>query len=724
MSLSLEINSSQLYVITPTASCAVFKPQDQDPLTPTTKSSLFTSGRSSIFTTLSSQQRGHFKRRKPKGYREKAFIPSFSRGSSIQFALYPIFFAVNGQFKTWKPPPVLLVSYLHQTRPGLALSSRQPRDIPIYEMGSFPIEPPIGNLQGWKRILRVFSGSDQIKPRGFNLEEIATATYPSTQTLYLTSPLLSQIHQITQTTWILEGFIPCTQPSFPKNSLSSVAAAMEITRMNEQAGKGHLVLNFLPEGAGERGEENSVLIGKWLTDNNISVGKACNAAQNKWGSYGEVTIRREAKNLFIYTFPSVAGRDAVWDSRPWSLSNTLLALLKWDGETKPIEAEFPSITLWIQFHDLPEVLRDEKSIQTVAEFVFPKFHRVDSSRLEAHGWMKFFRVLVEVDLQEPVPIGFEYPLGKKSVWVSINYERVTDLCYFCGKIGHQMYACQTREECRTKGLSTEPSGIYSAALKAGYQSPAATPPASFSHKIRGECSGGPVRLSPDHLGSAAPTALLTAAGEHTPEGQQNFGGDLSLGQRSITDTDIFPHSLSAFQKKACSPRRLEEDLEEVAAAVQFSLDLNVGSGPRGETQVGQGSLGGLPFSNTTGPVGGMGQFYSNLSPLSEQVGQQLSIVQEAQLNYERALGRAEKKRKPVWLLDLEKSPQAEFSPPELTKPLIFNPGLESLPLGDQRRRIGIKKRMLTDFSSELQKTGEHGSSSQASVERLKPPNEE
>ncbi|CAL1405698.1 unnamed protein product [Linum trigynum] len=473
---------------------------------------------------------------------------------------------------------------------------------------------------------------------------------------------------------------------------------MEINPRDNRAGKGHLVLNIQPQENGGRGSENKVLITKWLTENNISPGKARNATQAKWRTHGEITIKREAKNLFVCTFPTVAGRDAVWNSRPWSLSNCLIAIQKWDEETKPEEVEFPTVTLWAQIHDLPQVLKEENSIQNVAEFLFPKLHRVDRSSLEATGWMRFTRVLIEVDLQEPVLIGFEYPLGRKAVWVSLKYERFTDLCYFCGKIGHLFHSCQTREECREKGYNTEPSGIYRAALKAGYESPAATPPASFRRKTQGQIDREERHLekgnpsSQDGLGNTTPTALITGAGESSTPISQTMGDNLFLGQRSITDTDIFPHSSPSLQQKLCSPRRLEDDLEEVAAAVQYSLDLNVGAKYRGDIPLQLKKGTGLICLGSEKEMGLVVQTHNFGSPhyiMEEQ--QPLSIVEEAQLNYERELGRAEKKRKQEWLLNLSGGPSGEFVHTNLSKPFLFSPGSEGNTAGDKRKKIGARR---------------------------------
>lgn len=54
----------------------------------------------------------------------------------------------------------------------------------------------------------------------------------------------------------------------------------------------------------------------------------------------------------------------------------------------------------------------------------------------------FLRILVEVDMEEPLLPGFKWVDSHgKEKWASVRYERLTDICYGCGKIGHNTTSC-------------------------------------------------------------------------------------------------------------------------------------------------------------------------------------------------------------------------------------------------------------------------------------------
>ncbi|CAL1412681.1 unnamed protein product [Linum trigynum] len=58
--------------------------------------------------------------------------------------------------------------------------------------------------------------------------------------------------------------------------------------------------------------------------------------------------------------------------------------------------------------------------------------------------MNFIRVLVEVDISEPLPPGFYIEIEEgREHWVEFKYERLpSNVCYGCGKIGHSQLICK------------------------------------------------------------------------------------------------------------------------------------------------------------------------------------------------------------------------------------------------------------------------------------------
>ncbi|CAL1354408.1 unnamed protein product [Linum trigynum] len=233
-----------------------------------------------------------------------------------------------------------------------------------------------------------------------------------------------------------------------------------------------------PQLISNAGRGISMLLGKMLSENKIALAKAAGAARYAWGRYGEVGVQpTQAQNLFIFTFKDAQTRERIWLERPWSLSNTMTVLEKYDGRGEPEAAPMNNLAVWVQIHGLHQSHRCGQNVVSIGTFYFNKFIDLDRASLHFNLYRRFIRMLAEVDIREPVPTGFDFPstvevTGQEICEViSFKYERLVELCYFRGRIGHNWPTCARMKEERKKGGHVQLSEIYTAELKAGIDSP-------------------------------------------------------------------------------------------------------------------------------------------------------------------------------------------------------------------------------------------------------------
>ncbi|CAL1376746.1 unnamed protein product [Linum trigynum] len=243
------------------------------------------------------------------------------------------------------------------------------------------------------------------------------------------------------------------------------------------------------------GRGMTMLLGKMLTENRVTLAKASGAARYAWGGYGEVNVQpTDAQNLFIFTFNNEQVREKIWRDRPWSLSNTLTAMEKYNGRGKPEEVPIERVAMWVQIHGMHQDQRNEQNMEAIGTQYFPGLLDIDRASLEYNGYRKFLRILVDVDIKEPVPTGFDFPFTDETTGeeycdvIDFKYERLVELCYFCGRIGHNWPTCWRMNEERKKNGVAYLSEVYNSSLKAGIDSPHINQTASHRSNREGEGS--------------------------------------------------------------------------------------------------------------------------------------------------------------------------------------------------------------------------------------------
>ncbi|KAJ4838810.1 hypothetical protein Tsubulata_011257 [Turnera subulata] len=130
------------------------------------------------------------------------------------------------------------------------------------------------------------------------------------------------------------------------------------------------------------------------------------------------------------------------------------------------------VLLWVKILDIPLNQRTMKNVSGIAERA-EKFVGFDEKG--AVGWGKFVRARIWLNTKKPLRKSLAVHKEEgQMVEVSFQYEGIPNFCYICGKLGHTLKKCESRNEDSNEEekldfgewLQASPRKLYSVRLEA------------------------------------------------------------------------------------------------------------------------------------------------------------------------------------------------------------------------------------------------------------------
>ena len=187
--------------------------------------------------------------------------------------------------------------------------------------------------------------------------------------------------------------------------------------------------------------EEQCLAAKFLTRRVLNMEAIAKTFTLLWKARKGFEIRDMGDHRVMFVFPEASNIDRVLMGEPWTFDRHLVVLERMKRSDATEELKFNQISFWVQVHDLPV----RRSSLEVAMETVSVMGRVDA-RLSREGGssnFNFFRIRVSVDITKPLCHGRRIALASgKEGWVSFKYERLPNICYWCGRLTHSDKECQ------------------------------------------------------------------------------------------------------------------------------------------------------------------------------------------------------------------------------------------------------------------------------------------
>ena len=188
------------------------------------------------------------------------------------------------------------------------------------------------------------------------------------------------------------------------------------------------------------GAEKHVLAAKFLTKRVLNMEAITKTFTLLWKTRKGFEIRDMGDHRVMFVFPDVADVERVLKGEPWTFDRHLVVLEKMNSGDGFEDLSFNQTSFWVQVHDLPV----RRSSLEVAMEIVSVMGNVDVRMSKEGGSnnFNFFKTRVSVDITKPQCRGRKITMASgKEGWVSFKYERLPNICYWCGRLTHGDREC-------------------------------------------------------------------------------------------------------------------------------------------------------------------------------------------------------------------------------------------------------------------------------------------
>jgi hypothetical protein len=172
-------------------------------------------------------------------------------------------------------------------------------------------------------------------------------------------------------------------------------------------------------------------ISKVIIKNNISLA---------WKFLKSLTTEDREDDLMVFTFDNLEDLKRVLENSPWNIKGSPLFLKEWSLSDSIKDIDFSTRAYWVQVHDLPlEMITPENAFSIGSSL--GELLEVENADNQKPSRKSFLRLRVLIKVLRPLPGFTHHRPPKAPTWVQYKYERLSEYCYFCGRLGHLSYAC-------------------------------------------------------------------------------------------------------------------------------------------------------------------------------------------------------------------------------------------------------------------------------------------
>ena len=189
----------------------------------------------------------------------------------------------------------------------------------------------------------------------------------------------------------------------------------------------------------DRKKRDFVLVGKFFTRRILNVEAIAKTFRPLWRTKGGFNVTVGCENILLFAFELEVDVERVFQGEPWTFDRHLVVFEKFDGYSPIHTLGFKTTAFWVQIHNLPFPLQTVDTAFSIGESIGHVITPKDRGEMLGANFM---RVRVVVDVFKPLCRGRKiYWDNENEGWAAFMYERLPNICYWCGSVSHDNKDC-------------------------------------------------------------------------------------------------------------------------------------------------------------------------------------------------------------------------------------------------------------------------------------------
>ena len=188
----------------------------------------------------------------------------------------------------------------------------------------------------------------------------------------------------------------------------------------------------------EQSSAEYFIAAKFLTNRALNIDVVTRTFNPLCTAVNGFKVRNVGDHILLFVFDNKKEFEKIFASEPWSFNKHLVVLQRFENNVPVRELSFTQTVMWVQIHDIPFRYMNRRVAKEICEVVGVVDHTTAIDEMEGGNFMR-----VSIDISLSLCHGQIITMGDGSeAWVKFRYERLPNICYWCGCLTHSDRNCE------------------------------------------------------------------------------------------------------------------------------------------------------------------------------------------------------------------------------------------------------------------------------------------